>query len=70
MMHFFGILAPEAGKRSQADEAPGKVAFFGGVTAHKDANERKREADDRAANTLSPVERDWFIRQNYGPHFW
>ena len=31
MVHFFGIFAPDFGKRSAADEAPHKAGFFGGT---------------------------------------
>lgn len=31
MVHFFGILSPSFAKRGEADEAPNKTDFFGGV---------------------------------------
>lgn len=31
MVHFFGILSPDFGKRTEAPDAPGKTEFFGGV---------------------------------------
>lgn len=31
MVHFFGILSPAFSKRGEADEAPNKTDFFGGV---------------------------------------
>lgn len=31
MVHFFGILSPDFGKREASDEAPHKSGFFGGL---------------------------------------
>lgn len=31
MVHFFGILSPGFGKRSEAPDAPNKAEFFGGL---------------------------------------
>ncbi|MGB3335961.1 MAG: hypothetical protein WBA73_02155 [Devosia sp.] len=31
MVHFFGILSPDFGKRTAAPDAPNKTGFFGGV---------------------------------------
>jgi len=31
MVHFFGILSPEFGKRVETVDAPSKTEFFGGV---------------------------------------
>jgi hypothetical protein len=31
MVHFFGILSPDFGKRTEAPDAPNKTEFFGGL---------------------------------------
>lgn len=65
MIHFFGILEPLAGKRQQADEAPGKSAFFGPAFDDEEADTEEERADleDEAR------ERQHFLLQSFSPQF-
>lgn len=67
MIHFFGILDPSNGKRHNADEAPGKSAFFG-------PDEQAAEPTPVIAKDPDLIqdlarERQRFLLQSFSPQF-